>query len=48
MEKYLVKKMFLEVEKPHINEAKSVEFRELERTRKQKDILEALGLISWW
>ncbi len=40
--------MFLELEKLYMIEDQNGEFRELERTRKQKDILEALDSISWW
>lgn len=47
-EKYSVEKMFLELEKLHMLEDQNGIMRELERTRKQKDVLEALESISWW
>jgi hypothetical protein len=48
MKKYSPKRMILELEKPHVVEDTSGNITELERTRKQKDILEALEKISWW
>lgn len=47
-EKYSVERMLLELEKLHMIEDQNGILRELERTRKQKDILEALESISWW
>jgi len=40
--------MLLELEKLHMMEDQNGNMKELERTRKQKDILEALEKISWW
>ena len=48
MNKYSLEKMLLELEKLHVVEDASGNINELERTRKQKDILEALEKISWW
>ena len=48
MKKYSLKRMILELEKLHVVEDTSGNITELERTRKQKDILEALEKISWW
>jgi len=48
IEKYSVEKMFLELEKLHMIEDQDGNFRELERTRKQKEILDALSSMSWW
>lgn len=48
IEKYSVEKMFLELEKLHMMEDYDGEFRELERTRNQKEILDTLGTVSWW
>ena len=36
------------VEKLHVVEDASGSITELERTRKQKDILDALEKVSWW
>ena len=47
-EKCSLEKMFLELEKLHMIEDQNGKYRELERTRKQKDILEAFSKISWW
>jgi hypothetical protein len=47
-EKYSVEKLFLELEKLHIIEDQDGKYRELERTRKHKDILDAFSKISWW
>ena len=40
--------MLLELEKLHVVEDAGGSITELERTRKQKDILDALEKISWW
>ena len=48
MRKYSLEKMILELEKLHVVEDASGSITELERTRKQKDILEALEKVSWW
>ena len=40
--------MLLEFEKLDVVEDVSSKITELERTRKQKDILEALEEVSWW
>ncbi len=48
MRKYSLEKMILELEKLHVVEDASGSINELERTRKQKDILEALEKVSWW
>ena len=47
-EKYSLERMFLELEKLHMIEDQNGKFIELERTKKQKDILESLGKVSWW
>ena len=47
-EKYSIERMLLELEKLHMMEDQNGNMRELERTRKQKDILEVLERISWW
>ncbi len=47
-EKYSIERMLLELEKLHMMEDQNGNMKELERTRKQKDILEALEKISWW
>jgi hypothetical protein len=48
MNKYSLEKMLLELEKLHVVEDANGSMRELERTRKQKDILDALEKVSWW
>ena len=48
MRKYSLEKMILELEKLHVVEDASGNITELERARKQKDILEALEKVSWW
>ena len=48
MRKYSLEKMILELEKLHVVEDASGSITELERTRKQKDILDALEKVSWW
>ncbi len=47
-EKYSVETMLLELEKLHMIEDQNGKYMEVERTKKQKDILEALDKISWW
>ncbi len=48
MRKYSLEKMILELEKLHVVEDASGSINELERTREQKDILEAREKVSWW
>ena len=48
MKKYSLEKMILELEKMHVVEDDRGNITELERTRKQKDILDALEKVSWW
>jgi transposase len=48
MNKYSLEKMLLELEKLHVVEDANGGLSELERTRKQKDILDALEKVSWW
>ena len=48
MKKYSLERMLLELEKLHVMEDQNGNLTELERTRKQKEILEALDKISWW
>ena len=48
MRKYSPEKMILELEKLHVVEDANGSMSELERTRKQKDILDALEKVSWW
>ena len=48
MNRYSLEKMLLELEKLHVVEDENGSMSELERTRKQKDILEALEKVSWW
>jgi len=45
---YSLERMLLELEKLHVAEDGSGNITELERTKKQKDILDALEKISWW
>ena len=47
-ERYSIERMLLELEKLHMMEDQNGSMKELERTRKQRDILEALEKISWW
>ncbi len=47
-EKYSVERMLLELEKLHMIEDQNGIMKELERTRKQKDILDVLDKVSWW
>ena len=48
MKKYSPERMLLELEKLHVVEDASGNITELERTRRQKDILDALEKVSWW
>ena len=48
MKKYSLEKMLLELEKLHVVENANGSMSELERTRKQKNILDALEKVSWW
>ena len=48
MKKYSLEKMLLELEKLHVVEDANGSMIEMERTRKQKDILDALEKVSWW
>ena len=48
MKKYSLEKMLLELEKLHVIEDQKGNLTELERTKKQKEILEALDKVSWW
>ena len=48
MKKYSLEKLILELEKLHVVEDANGSMRELERTRKQKGILDALEKVSWW
>jgi len=45
MKKYSLEKMILEREKLHVIEDRNENLVELERTKKQKDIIEALDKI---
>lgn len=45
--KYSIESLLIELEKLHMIVDQSGSLRELERTKKQKDILEALSSISW-
>jgi hypothetical protein len=44
---YSLERMLLELEKLHVAKYGSGNITELERTKKQKDILDALEKISW-
>ena len=46
--KYSLEKMLLVLEKLQVVEDASVSITKLERTREQKDILEALEKVSLW
>jgi hypothetical protein len=48
MKRYSLERMILDLEKLHVMEDQNGNLTELERTKKQKDILEALDKISWW
>ena len=43
-----MERMFLELEKLHMVEDQNSDLKELERTKKQKDILGLLNSVSWW
>ena len=45
---YVYERILLELEKLHVIEDQDGNLVELERTKKQRDILEALDKISWW
>ena len=45
--KYSVERMFMELEKLQIIRKDDGSFEELERTKKQRDILTALEKVSW-
>ena len=46
--RYSLKKMLLELEQLHVVEDANGSMSALERTKKQKDILEAFEKVSWW
>ena len=46
--KYSLERMLLEMGKLQFEEDASGNMSELERTKKQKDIIEALEKVSWW
>ncbi|MEM0136252.1 MAG: hypothetical protein QXU18_13680 [Thermoplasmatales archaeon] len=48
IKKYSIEQMLLELEKLQVIEDADWDQKELERTRKQKDILDALDKVSWW
>ena len=48
IKRYSLEMMLLELEKLHAIEDQNGNLAELERTRKQKENLEALDKISWW
>ncbi len=48
LKKYSLERMLLELEKIHMMEDLNGNLKELERTKRQKDILKALEGISWW
>ena len=48
MKEYSLERMLLELEKFHVIEDQNGNLTELERTKKQKDIIDALDKISWW
>jgi len=48
MNRYSLERMLLEFEKLHVADNGSGNITELERTKKQKDILDALEKVSWW
>ena len=48
MKKHSLEKMILELEKLHVVEDASGNITELERTRMQKDIIDALEKVLWW
>ena len=48
MKRYSLEKLILELEKLHVVEDANGSMSELERTRKQKDIIDPLEKVSWW
>ena len=48
MKKYSPEMIILGLEKLHVVEDASCNITEPERTRKQKDLLNALVKVSWW
>jgi hypothetical protein len=46
-EKYSMERMFLELEKLHMIEDQNGDLKELERTKKKKDILNLLNSAPW-
>ena len=48
MNRFSLERMLLELVKLHVTENDSGNISELKRTRKQKDILDALEKVSWW
>ena len=48
MKRYSLERMLLELDKLHVIEDQNCNLMELERTKKRKDILDALDKISWW
>ncbi|MEM0136425.1 MAG: hypothetical protein QXU18_14560, partial [Thermoplasmatales archaeon] len=48
LKKYSLERMILQPERPHMMENQNQNNTELERTKRQKDILETLEGISWW
>jgi transposase len=48
LKKYSLERKILELEKIHMMEDQNGNLSELERTKRQRDILEALEGISWW
>jgi hypothetical protein len=48
MNKHPLGRMILELEKLQVVEDANGNIRDLEKTRKYKDILEALEKVSWW
>ena len=47
MKKYSLERILLELEKLHVIEDQNGNLTELERTKKQKDIIDALDKVSW-
>ena len=48
MKRYSLERMLLKLEKLHVIEDQNSNLTELERMKKQEDILGALDKISWW
>ncbi|MHB1493649.1 MAG: hypothetical protein ACYCSG_06120 [Thermoplasmataceae archaeon] len=46
-EKYSMERMFLELEKLHMIEDQNGDLKEMERTKKKKDILNLLNSVPW-